>query len=394
MRLRLRRPEGGWPVRKYWSKWWVKLAAALAVLLLIGWGIIWLVFARDLPSVDNLKTYEPPLPTNIRSIDGTPAHSFARERRVELSYAEYPQQLIRAYLAAEDRTFFEHGGLDYPGIITALVTNLTSGGRPVGASTITQQVAKNLLLTNELSYTRKVREAILAYRIEDALTKEQILELYLNQIFLGRNAYGVQAASRAYFDKDVDQLALHEMAYLSILPKAPSNYSPERFPDRALERRNWVLGEMRDNDFISEAQYSEAVSRPLGVVPRRAIKFDRTGGYFIEEVRRQLVEKFGETATDGPHSIYSGGLWVRTSLDPRLQELTEAALRDGLVRYDRGKGWRGPIATIEPGEGWAGRLAAANLGAGYPDWRIAAVLDKAAGSATIGFVDGETSTLR
>ena len=162
---------------------------------------------------------------------GKPVHSYARERRVQLEYAEYPQLLVRAFLAAEDRTFFEHGGIDYPGIATAILTNLKRDGRPVGASTITQQVAKNLLLTGEVSYTRKIREAILAKRIEAALTKQQILELYLNEIPLGRRSFGVQAAARAYFDKDVDQLALHEMAFLAILPKAPETYGRARNTD-------------------------------------------------------------------------------------------------------------------------------------------------------------------
>lgn len=376
-----------------WTRRWVRLAAYAAGLLLLGYAAIWLIFARDLPSVDKLRTYEPPLPTNVRAIDGTPIHSYARERRVQLSYAEYPQQLVHAYISAEDRTFFSHGGVDYPGIIAAVIKNLTHSGRPVGASTITQQVAKNLLLGNELSYRRKVREAILAYRIEDALTKEQILELYLNQIFLGRNAYGVQAAARAYFDKDVAQLTLPEMAYLAILPKAPSNYDPERHADRALARRNWVLGEMKRNGFISDADYASAVASPLGTVPRQGTKFEANAGYFLEEVRRQLIGKFGEDAEKGPHSLYAGGLWVRTSLDPRLQALAENALRDGLARYDRGRGWHGPIRKLDTSGNWAQRLAAANLGAGYPDWRIALVLDKAGGQATIGFPTGQTASM-
>jgi penicillin-binding protein 1A len=393
LRFRLKRPEGAPSLRELWQHWWFKAAVAAVGLLLLAWALIWILFARDLPSVDSLKGYQPPLPTNVRAIDGTPIHSFERERRVQLRYNEYPALLVRAYLAAEDRTFFEHGGLDYPGIVTALITNLSNDGRPVGASTITQQVAKNLLLSSELSYRRKVREAILAYRIEDALTKQQILELYLNQIFLGRNAYGVQAAARAYFDKDVDQLTLPEMAYLAILPKAPSNYSPERHAERAIERRNFVLSEMRRNDFITDAAYTQAVAAPLGTVQRRGARFERVGGYFIEEVRRELLEKFGEDADDGPHGIYSGGLWVRTSLDPRLQELTEGALRDGLMRYDRGKGWHGPIRTIEMDDDWARTLAAANIGVGYDDWRVAVVLSKSGGSASIGFTDGTTGTM-
>ncbi len=378
---------------EWWTRRWVRWLAYAAGALLLLWLLILLVFARDLPSVEGLRTYEPPLPTNIRAIEGQPVHSFARERRVQLAYEEYPQQLVQAYLAAEDRTFFSHGGVDYPGIIAALVSNLTRDGRPIGASTITQQVAKNLLLTSEVSYRRKVREAILAYRIEDALSKEQILELYLNQIFLGRNAYGVQAASRAYFDKDVEQLTLAEMAYLAILPKAPSNYNPERFADRAVGRRNWVLGEMERNGFITAAQRASAQAAPLGTVPRQGTRFESNAGYFMEDVRRELIQRFGEDAAKGPHSLYAGGLWVRTSLDPRLQELAETALRDGLVRYDRGRGWHGPIRQLETSGNWGQRLAAANLGAGYPDWRVALVLEKAGGTATLGFPSGQTGSL-
>jgi penicillin-binding protein 1A len=376
-----------------WTRRWVRWLAYAAGVLLLGYALIWILFARDLPSVDKLRTYQPPLPTNVRAIGGEPIHSYARERRVQLSYPEFPQKLVQAYISAEDRTFFSHGGVDYPGIVSAIITNLTRSGRPVGASTITQQVAKNLLLGNELSYKRKVREALLAYRIEDALTKQQILELYLNQIFLGRNAYGVQAASRAYFDKDVAELTLPQMAYLAILPKGPSNYDPERHTDRALGRRNWVLGEMLRNGFISKAEHDAAVASPLGAVPRQGTNFQSNAGYFLEEVRRELIQRFGENAETGPNSLYAGGLWVRTSLDPRLQQLAETALRDGLVRYDRGKGWHGPIKKLPTDGNWAQRLAAANLGAGYPDWRIAIVLDKTGGEARIGFPSGETATM-
>ncbi len=381
--------------RHYWQFKWFRIAARLAGALVLGWAIIWLLFARNLPSVDRLKTYEPPLPTYVRGYDGAPVHSYARERRVQLRYEEFPPLLVRAYLAAEDRTFFQHSGLDYPGIIAAIFTNMMSSGRPVGASTITQQVAKNLLLTNEATYVRKVKEAILAKRIESALTKQQILELYLNQIDLGRRSFGVQAAARAYFGKDVGELQLHEMAYLAILPKGPSNYRPERFYDRALERRNWVLGGMLKNEFITQQQYDEAIRHPLGVIPRVAASTEIVGGYFTEELRRQLIAKFGENSDGGrnPFSVYDGGLWVRSSLDPKLQQYAEMALRDGLVRYDRGKGWSGPIRTIQIGANWAQQLASANLGAGYPDWRVAIVLSKAAESVRIGFADGKTGIM-
>lgn len=376
-----------------WQKWWFRLLLAFAALCLIGWLLIWLLFARDLPDAKMLEQYQPPLPTIVRAYDGEPVHSYARERRVQLSYSDYPTTLIRAYLAAEDRTFFQHGGLDYPGIATAIVTNLTSGGRPVGASTITQQVAKNLLLTNELSYRRKVREAILAYRIEDVLTKEEILELYLNQIFLGRNAYGVQAAAQAYFGKDVDELALHEMAYLAILPKGPANYRPEDNEDRAISRRNWVLGGMLSNDWITKEQHDQAVAQPLGAISSRGERYERVGGYFIEEVRRQLIEQFGETDEDGPNSVYAGGLWVRTSLNPQLQEYTKDALRNGLLRYSRGKSWSGPINTIEIDGEWAQRLASTYIDTDHSDWQIAVALRRQGGGAEIGFSDGKTGTI-
>ncbi len=380
-------------LEKFWQKKWFRLLVAFLGLCILGWFLVWLIFARDLPDANALRTYEPPLPTVVRAYDGEPVHSYARERRVQLEFSEYPALLVRAYLAAEDRTFFEHGGLDYPGIATAILTNITNSGRPVGASTITQQVAKNLLLSSEVSYRRKVREAILAYRIEDVLTKEEILELYLNQIFLGRNAYGVQAAAQAYFGKDVDALALHEIAYLAILPKGPSNYRPEVHEERAIKRRNWVLGEMRDNGWITAAQFQAASAQPLGTISRAGPRFERVGGYFIEEVRRQLIEKFGENEKAGPYSVYSGGLWVRTSLNPELQEYAKDALRSGLLRYSSGKGWSGPINRIEIDDQWAQRLASTFIGTDYDNWQIAVALRSGGGGAEIGFSDGTTGEI-
>jgi penicillin-binding protein 1A len=391
LRLSMKR-DLSWFARQ-WSKRWFKFAAIVVGFILLLWLIIWLAFARNLPDARQLLAYEPPLPTNVRAFDGTPVHSYARERRVELAFNEYPKQLVDAFRAAEDKTFFEHGGVDYPGIIRALFTNLTRSGRKVGASTITQQVAKNLLIGNEASYTRKVKEAILAYRIEAVLSKEQILELYLNQIALGRNSFGVQAASRAYFDKDLNELNLAEMAFLAILPKAPETYSRAKFADRALERRNWAIGEMLKNGFITSAQHDAAVATPLQLIDRAQPKDESAGDYFMEEVRRQLIGKFGETAKDGPYSIYSGGLWVRTSLHPEMQTYMQDALREGLLRFDRGRGWSGPIGKINIADNWQQSFAAANIGLGYKDWRAAVVLSKVEGSAQIGFVDGSTGTL-
>ncbi|HWH22629.1 MAG TPA: transglycosylase domain-containing protein, partial [Allosphingosinicella sp.] len=382
--------------RRIWRKRWAKIAAIIIAIPALFYFLLWLLFAQGLPSAESLLTYQPALPSNVRDIDGKPVQTFARERRVELKFEEYPPQLIRAFLAAEDRTFFSHGGIDYPGLAGAVVDYISkvgSGERARGGSTITQQVAKNLLLGDEYSVTRKIKEAFLARRIENVLTKEQILELYLNQIFLGRNAYGVQAAARAYFDKDVDQLSLHEMAYLAVLPKAPSNYSPERFGERAIERRNWVLGEMERNGFITAEARAAAQAEPLGTVrgPRNSVV--NVGGYFMEEVRRLLVERYGEDDKAGPYGVYSGGLWVRTSYDPVKQKAAETALRDALMRYDRGRGWRDPGLSIDMDRDWRTQLAIADYGVGYDDWRSAVVVSKSGGEAVIGFTDGTTGTL-
>lgn len=398
--FRLRREvEGiGGLARRAWGRWWVKGLAVLAVLVGIAYFLMWLIFARDLPSVDALRVYEPPLPTNVRGIDGVPIHSYARERRVELSYQEYPPLLVRAFLAAEDKTFFEHHGVDYPGLAGAVIdyaSKIGTGRRAKGGSTITQQVAKNLLIGNVYSPTRKIKEAILAYRIEDTLTKQQILELYLNQIALGRNAFGVEAASYAYFNKDLSQLDLAQMAYLAILPKGPSNYDPFRNTERALERRNYVLGEMLRNEFINQAQHDQAVAEPLGAVPRQTPKTEVAGaGYFVEEVRRQLIDKFGEDNKSGPHSVYAGGLWVRTSLDTKIQLDAQTALRNGLLRFDRGRGWSGPLRHVEiSGSNWQSALLNTNVRLDYTDWRAAIVTAIGADSATIGFGNGQTGTL-
>ncbi|QMW22814.1 penicillin-binding protein 1A [Sandaracinobacteroides saxicola] len=374
---------------------WGRIGAFVAGLLAVALVFFWYLIGRGLPDASTLANYQAPLPTNVRAVDGTPFRSFARERRVFLPYGETPPLLIQAFLSAEDKTFFQHSGLDWFGIAQAVVTNIesmASDKRPVGASTITQQVAKNLLLTNEVTLGRKLREAILARRIEQQFSKGQILELYLNEIFLGRNAYGVEAAAQAYFGKPARELDVAEAAFLAILPKAPSNYNPTTNYDRALTRRNWVLGQMADNGWITAAERDAARATPITTIRQAVRVIDRNGDYFMEELRRQLMARFGESAADGPNSVYAGGLWVRATIDPVMQKAAEKALRDGLVRYDRAKGWRGPAARIDPGEGWQGRLAALRLGVGYPEWRAAMVL--ARGDAiTLGFTDGSTGRM-
>ncbi len=400
-RITLRRYDGRlaafWAfVKRAWKKRWVKVVAILLAIPFIAYAILWLIFARGLPSAESLLNYEPVLPTYVRDVNGEPVQTFARERRVQLAFNEFPRNLINAFLAAEDRTFFQHGGIDYPGLVGAVFDYISKSGtgeRAVGGSTITQQVAKIFFTGNEYSVTRKIREGFLARRIELALTKEQILELYLNQIFLGRNAYGVQAASRAYFDKDLSQLTIAESAFLAALPRSPSNYDPIRHPDRARARRNWVLGEMARNGFITAAQRDEAIRQPLGTVRGAPQSVRNVGGYYMEEVRRSLIARYGESAEDGPNSIYAGGLWVRSSYDPRMQQAAEAALRDGLTRYERGRGWRDPGLTVDLSRDWRSQLAIAPLGPGYPTWRAAVVLSKADGAATLGFSDGSTGTM-
>ena len=377
--------KGWWQHRRFrWSAYGV---GGLLLLLLFGWA----VFARNLPDAEALIEYESPLPTVVRDIDGQPFHSYARERRVQLEYADFPRLLVRSFLAAEDKTFFSHGGIDYPGIASAIFDNMFSDQRSRGASTITQQVAKNLLLTNEYSYTRKVKEAILATRIEGALTKPQILSLYLNEIALGRQSFGVEAAAQAYFGKSVDELQLHEMAFLAILPKAPERYGRAKNAELAMGRRNWVLGEMHANGWIDDAQLVEARAQPLGLIAQRGSPYKKNiGGYFTEEVRRQLIERFGETDKDGPYSVYAGGLWVRTSMNPQYQELTTQALRDGLLRFNAGKAWKANLGTIDVSDDkWASRFASTNIGIDYANWRAGVAI----GKGKVGFADGSTGTL-
>jgi penicillin-binding protein 1A len=315
-----------------------------------------------------------------------------------LSYDEVPPLVRNAFISAEDKTFFRHGGIDYLGLVGAVADfttkSVTGGGRAKGGSTITQQVAKYLLKDSSYNVGRKIREAILAFRLESTLSKQQILELYLNSIFLGRNAYGVQAASRAYFDKDINELTLPEAAYLAVLPKAPANYDPSRATQKALDRRNYVLREMYRNGYISEDQWKAAAATQLGTIRYGSNeKFRQQGGYFMEEVRRELIKQFGEGSEDGANSLYAGGLWVRTSMNPVMQDAAANALREGLASFDGGRGWRDLEKSIDLSGDWAGQLDRTPIGTGFPDWLKAVVLDKNDREARIGFSNGSTGIL-
>ncbi len=343
-------------------------------------------FSRDLPDHQQLADYQPAVMTRLHAGDGRVLAELATERRLFVPIDAIPKRVIQAMLSAEDKSFYSHQGVSVPDILRAAYTNLLNYGqrRPVGASTITQQVAKNFLLTNELSFQRKLKEAILAVRIEQVLSKDRILELYMNEIYLGSGSYGVAAAALNYFGKSLDEISTAEAAYLAALPKAPNNYNPQRFPEAAKTRRDWVIGRMVEDGFIGEAEATEARATPLvvrakGEEPPPPFRAD----YFTEEVRRELLASYGE------HLLYRGGLSVRTTLDPRMQEIAEQALRNGLIAYDRRHGWRGPLGHIEPGEGWQKRLAAMPHVPGIDPWQPAAVLALSDAGVEIGLGGGE-----
>jgi len=356
----------------------------------IGLFTVLYTFGRDLPDIQQLANYEPPVTTRIHAANGQLLAEYARERRLFVPISAIPNKVVNAFIAAEDQHFYSHEGLDYIGIVRAALTNVVnvaSDRRLVGASTITQQVAKNFLLTGEVSYRRKIREAILAYRIEQAFTKEQILELYLNEIYLGVGSYGVAAASLNYFDKSLAELSLSEVAYLAALPKGPNNYHPVRKEGAAIGRRNWVLGRMEDEGFITKAQQDRSADQPLGY--QRGTGEDLfDAAHFNEEVRRELQNIYGNRA------LYEGGLSVRTSLEPTLQTIAETVLRDGLTAYDRRHGWRGPLGRInmEPAAqvNWQARLADMAKSIPGTQWQQAVVLRFDETDTLIGFADGST----
>jgi penicillin-binding protein 1A len=371
--------------------------ASGAVLLLtataVGGYYVWTA-SRDLPDYERLKKYEPPVMTRIHAADGTLMAEHARERRIFVPINVIPKVVINAFLAAEDRRFYEHGGLDIKGIARALIKNIQRRGkRAEGASTITQQVAKNLLLSNERTFDRKLKEAILAIRMERTFKKEQILELYLNEIYLGMNSYGVAAAALNYFNKELAQLTLEEAAYLAALPKAPTNYHPFREKAKATERRNWVLDQMAENGFITVEQARVAKAKPLTVNIRPFGTQIYAADYFAEEVRRKLIEMYGEdglygtSERTGTGKEVNGGLSVRTTLDPKLQKIARRALIDGLVAFDREKGgWRGPFnqKRIDISGNWGVPLSEIEIPTDLAPWRLAVVLSVERGKAVVG----------
>jgi penicillin-binding protein 1A len=357
---------------------------ALASLLLVSGSLaigtlLWRLSA-DLPDHAELARYEPAVTTRLHAADGRVIAEYARENRLYLPLATVPQRIVAAFLSAEDRHFYEHNGIDPRGIGRALLANLASDAdRPQGASTITQQVAKNLLLSREQTYTRKIKEILLAFRIEEAFSKDRILELYLNEIYFGMGRYGIAAAALGYFDKSVHELSLAEAAYLAALPKGPNNYHPFRQPEAAMARRNWVLGRMAANGHIAQDEADVAMEEALVVNPRSVSPHEIQAGYFAEEVRRELANRYGEA------TLYEGGLSVRTTLDPRMQAAARKSLVDGLVRFDEARGWRGTETRLASVDGdWGTRLAELPAYEDIHPWRQAVVLTVDAKDARIG----------
>ncbi len=343
-------------------------------------GLLW-HYSKDLPDYSQFQDYEPPVMTRVHAADGTLLAEYAKERRLYIPIQAVPKMVISAFLAAEDKNFYEHGGLDFTGIARAAFNyaeNYGSNRHPQGASTITQQVAKNFLLSNEVSFTRKIKEALLALKIERTYSKDKILELYLNEIYLGLGAYGIASASLTYFNKSVNELTIADAAYLAALPKAPNNYHPFRARERAIERRNWVIDQMAADGFIKVADADKAKRQPLAVTQKPTGEHIFSAEYFTEEVRREIFERYGEK------KLYEGGLSVRTTLDPKLQVLARKTLTDGLVKYDEAHGWRGPVTKIDISSDWGVKLADVKALNDIDPWRLAVVLETGDKSARIG----------
>ncbi len=361
---------------------------AIVGIILAVYGLLY--FGQGLPDYMHLSKYEPPVTTRLYAGDGSMMKEYAYEKRVFVPIDTIPEKVKNAFIAAEDKNFYSHSGIDFTGIARAILINLKNigrGRRLVGASTITQQVAKNFLLSSEVSYVRKIKEAILATRIEHAFNKEHILELYLNEIYLGIRSYGVAAASLNYFGKALDDLSLAEVAYLAALPKGPNNYNPKTKYDAAIERRNWVIDRMLEEGFVEEVEADIAKQEELITVNRESGGLSKDSDYFSEEVRREVSEKFGEEA------LYEAGLLVRTSLDPDLQKYAVESLRNGIEAYDKRHGWRGAITRISVGEGWVDRLVEVELPIKPVNWKVAVVLGLNANSAVIGLVDGNKAVI-
>ncbi len=330
-------------------------------------AVLW-AFSNKLPDYKFLKNYKPPVSSKVYAGEGQLISDFSKEKRIFVPYNAIPIKVINSFLSAEDKNFFSHPGVDAKGVIRAVINNISNviySKRLEGASTITQQVAKNFLLSNEVSLNRKIKEAILAFRIERALSKKRILELYLNQIYLGQGAYGIASASLEYFNKPISELNYSESALLAALPKAPSKYNPYKNIELAKFRRNLVLKNLLDNKYLSNKDYNELINKKIELSKRKKIFLEDTS-YYVEDIRKNVVEKFGF------EKVYKQGLNIKTPLNLELQKIATSSLRKGLESYDRRKGWRGPLTNIKNFENWEKNLKKFELEKSI-GWKLAIV---------------------
>lgn len=367
---------------KYFWKIIRLLVISLATIFALSLYLVY-HYSRELPDYTQLENYYPPATTRIYSSDGKLMEEFALEHRIFVPIKSIPKSLIEAFIAAEDKNFYTHPGVDIPSIIKALfrnINNISRGKRISGASTITQQVVKNFLLTSERSFERKIKEAILSYMISKTFSKDRILELYLNQVFLGKGAYGVASAAQIYFNKSVDELTIAESAYIAALPKAPSTYDPKKNYDRSKDRRDYVINRMLEDGYIDLTTAEDAIKQPI-ILKKREKSETVTANYFVDQVRQEIIQKLGSD------ELYKDGLTVITTLNPKYQNYAEQALIKGIRDYDKKHGYRGPIATIDI-KNWKNDFPSFAVPADILEYRLAVVLSLKASSVVIGLQDG------
>jgi penicillin-binding protein 1A len=364
-------------------------AAVFGMLAVMG---VFAYYNEGLPSFEKLAQYEPPVVTRLYAANGKLLAEYATEKRIFTPFEAIPDRVRDAFIAAEDKNFYTHKGIDIYGIARAVrenIQNFGSGRSMVGGSTITQQVVKNFLLTNEKSFERKIKEAILAYRISKVYSKDKILELYLNEIYLGNGSYGVAAAALNYFNKTLGELNIEEAALLAALPKAPTNLDPRRYPDRAFDRRNYVLGRMFDDGYITEFEAQRSAILPITLQERAKNEIVKAD-FFAEEVRRDLADLYGSDA------LYEGGLTVKTTVDETLQSLADKVLRQTLIDYDRRYGYRGPLKKLGTAANWEVSLPEATADMEVPLYdgqQLGIVISVAANAATIGLPDASKGSI-
>jgi len=353
---------------KIFKNIFIALLSICLIFVLVVFSTLW-TFSNKIPDYKFLKSYKPPVSSKMYSGNGDLVADFSKEKRIFIPYSTIPKNVINAFLSAEDKNFFSHPGVDAKGVLRATlnnVKNIMTSKRLEGASTITQQVAKNFLLTNEVSIKRKIKEAILAFRIERALNKERILELYLNQIYLGSGAYGIAAASLEYFDKSIKELDYAEAALLAALPKAPSKYNPYRNIELAKFRRDLVLQNLYQNEFLDNKSYNKYKNQKIKLKKTKKIYLE-DAQYYIEDVRKNIIDKLSY------EKVYKQGYNINTPINLSLQKLATDSLRNGLIKYDKRKGWRGPISNIKYQNNWRQNIDKKYFLENSIGWKIAIV---------------------